>query len=101
MLRRPAVVGYAAGHTHRHRVRFVGDTVPSIEVGCVKDFPGTWAEYRVYEGGILQIVHRMSSPEALAWSEECRTLYSDFGVDYSRYALGRLADRCFAIPLRA
>jgi 3',5'-cyclic-AMP phosphodiesterase len=101
MLRRAAIVGYSAGHTHRHRVRFVGDTVPSIEVGCVKDFPGTWAEYRVYDGGILQIVHRISSPEALAWSEECRTLYSDFGVDYSRYALGQLADRCFAISLRA
>jgi hypothetical protein len=74
--------------------------VPSVEVGCVKDFPGTWAEYRVYDGGILQVVHRMSSPEALAWSEECRTLYADFGVDYSTYALGSLEDRCFAISLR-
>jgi len=26
-------------------------SVPTIEVGCVKDFPGTWAEYRVYETG--------------------------------------------------
>ena len=58
-------------------------TIPSIEVGCVKDFPGTWAEYRVYDGGILQVVHRMSTPEALAWSEQCRDLYSDFGVDYA------------------
>ena len=40
--------------------------VPSIEVGCVKDFPGTWAEYRVYEGGVMQVVHRISIPEALA-----------------------------------
>ena len=100
MLRRPAIVGYTAGHTHRHRVRWVAGGVPSIEVGCVKDFPGTWAEYRVYDGGILQVVHRVSSPEALAWSEECRTLYSDFGVDYPRYALGELDDRCFAIDLR-
>ena len=100
MRRRPAIVAYAAGHTHRHRVRFVDGRIPSIEVGCVKDFPGTWAEYRVYDGGILQVVHRMSSPDALAWSEQCRTLYSDFGLDYASYAMGTLADRCFPIALR-
>jgi predicted phosphodiesterase len=100
MRRRPAIVAYAAGHTHRHRVRWIDGTIPSIEVGCVKDFPGTWAEYRVYDGGILQVVHRISTPDALAWSEQCRSLYSDFGVDYEHYAMGSLADRCFAIPLR-
>lgn len=98
--RRPAVVAYTAGHTHRHAVHTAGGGVPSIEVGCVKDFPGTWAEYRVFDGGVLQIVHRVSSPEALAWSEECRDLYSDFGLDYTDYALGRLDHRCFGIPLR-
>ena len=100
MRRRPAIVAYTAGHTHRHRVRWIDGTIPSIEVGCVKDFPGTWAEYRVYDGGILQVVHRISTPDALAWSEQCRTLYSDFGVDYATYALGSLEDRCFAISLR-
>jgi 3',5'-cyclic AMP phosphodiesterase CpdA len=100
-VRRTAIVAYAAGHTHRHRVRSMARSgVPSIEIGCTKDFPGTWAEYRVYEGGIMQVVHRMSTPEALAWSESCRGLYSDFGVDYATYALGELADRCFTIPLR-
>jgi 3',5'-cyclic-AMP phosphodiesterase len=98
--RRPAIVAYTAGHTHRHRVRRVDGGVPSIEVGCVKDFPGTWAEYRVYDGGILQIAHRVSSPEALAWSEACRVLYADYGVDYARYAMGRLEQRCFEIALR-
>ena len=76
MRRRPAIVAYTAGHTHRHRVRWIDGRIPSIEVGCVKDFPGTWAEYRVYDGGILQVVHRMSTPDALAWSEQCRGLYS-------------------------
>jgi Icc protein len=100
--RRPNIVGYFAGHTHRNRVRHHPDTaaVPYVEVGCVKDFPGSWAEYRVYEGGILQIHRRISSPQALAWSERCRILYRDFGIDYVTYALGRLADRCFPIPLR-
>jgi 3',5'-cyclic AMP phosphodiesterase CpdA len=98
--RRSAIVAYTAGHTHRHRVRPTAAGVPSIEIGCVKDFPGTWAEYRVYEGGIMQVVHRISSPDALAWSERCRHLYSDFGIDYESYALGPLDQRCFTIPLR-
>jgi 3',5'-cyclic-AMP phosphodiesterase len=99
--RRRAVRIYTAGHTHRHRVRTMTRSgVPSVEVGCTKDFPGTWAEYRVYEGGIMQVVHRISTPEALAWSERCRHLYSDFGVDYATYALGTLADRCFVLPNR-
>ena len=74
--------------------------VPSIEIGCVKDFPGTWAEYRVYETGVMQVVHRISDPAALAWSERCRHLYADFGIDYESYALGTLEERCCNIPLR-
>ena len=99
--RQMSLLAYTAGHTHRHRVRTMSRSrVPTIEVGCTKDFPGTWAEYRVYEGGVMQVVHRMSSPEALAWSESCRTLYAADGVDYATYALGALSDRCFTIPLR-
>jgi 3',5'-cyclic AMP phosphodiesterase CpdA len=100
--RRSAIIGYTAGHTHRHRVRpmLPDGSVPSIEVGCVKDFPGTWAEYRVHAGGVMQVVHRVSTPDALEWSERCRHLYSDFGIDYETYALGRLEDRCFTIPIR-
>ena len=98
--RRPQAIAYTAGHTHRHRLRHMACGAPSIEIGCVKDFPATWAEYRVHEGGVLQIVHRISDPAALAWSERCRHLYSDFGVDYATYAMGRLEDRCCNIPLR-
>src|SRR4051794_5908696 len=98
--RHPQIVAYTAGHTHRHRVRKMSCGVPSIEVGCVKDFPGVWAEYRVYEGGITQVVHRISSPEALSWSDRCRHILSDYGIDYETYALGTLEDRCFNIPLR-
>ena len=90
------IVAYTAGHTHRHRVRTMHMSgLATIEVGCTKDFPGTWAEYRVYEGGIMQVVHRMSSPEALEWSESCRHLYEDFDIDYETYALGPLDHRCF------
>ena len=75
--RRPRIVGYFAGHTHRNRVRRFSATgdVPWVEVACVKDFPGAWAEYRVFEGGILQVFRRISSPEALAWSEKTRDMY--------------------------
>jgi len=94
--RRPAVRGYFAGHTHRNRVRHFGPTgdVPWVEVACVKDYPGTWAEYRVHEHGIVQIAHRISTPDALVWTEKTRHMYHGL---YHDYALGQLADRCFAI----
>ena len=97
--RRQAIAGYFAGHTHRNRVRRFAETgeVPYVEVACVKDFPGSWAEYRVFEGGLLQVHRRLSSPSALAWSEMCRGLY--WGM-YPTYALGRLEDRCFTIMPR-
>ena len=97
--RRPAIVGYAAGHTHRNRVRRFDATgdVPWAEVSAVKDFPGAWAEYRVYEGGILQVLRRVSSPDALTWTEKTRQMY---GGLYDTYSFGSLADRCFPIALR-
>jgi Icc protein len=95
----PVIRGYSAGHTHRNRVRRFGITgmVPWVEVAAVKEFPGTWVEYRVYDGGILQIHRRISSPEAMAWTEQTRHLYADTFFDYS---FGELADRCFVIDGR-
>ena len=100
--RRPNLRGYFAGHTHRNRVRRDSSTgdVPFVEVASVKDFPGSWAEYRVFDGGILQVHRRISDPESLAWSEKTRVLYRPL-LDYVEYALGSLADRCFAIPATA
>ena len=94
--RRPRLVGYFAGHTHRNRVRRFEATgpVPFVEVASVKDFPGTWAEYRVFEGGILQVHRRISSPSALEWSEHCRQM---FGGLYPLYAFGEMGDRCFDV----
>ena len=97
--RRPSLLGYFAGHTHRNRVVHLpgaGD-VPFAEVACVKDYPGSWAEYRVYEGLVLQVHRRISTPEALAWTERTRGM---FGGTYPEYARGRLRDRCFAMPPR-
>jgi predicted phosphodiesterase len=98
-VRRPALVGYFAGHTHRNRVRrFVATgEVPWVEVASVKDFPGSWAEYRVFEGGILQVHRRISSPEALDWTDRTRAM---FGGLYPLYSFGALTDRCFVIRPR-
>jgi Icc protein len=94
-----SIIGYFAGHTHRNRVRRFAATgdVPWVEVACVKDFPGAWAEYRVFEGGVLQIVHRIAAPDALAWTELTRGM---FGGIYPGYAFGALSDRCFAVTPR-
>jgi Icc protein len=94
--RHPGILGYFAGHTHRNRVRRIratGDR-PWVEVACVKDYPGTWAEYRVHERGVLQVHRRISTPEALAWSEQTRQMYAG---TYADYALGSLEERCFAM----
>lgn len=92
--RRPAVHGYFAGHTHRNRVRRFSAVpqVPIVEVSCTKDYPGVWAEYRIDGAGYAQIVRRISSPAALAWTEQTREMF--FGL-YRDYALGAIEHRCF------
>ena len=95
-VRRHCLVGYFAGHTHRNRVVRVAERpdVPFAEVACVKDFPGSWAEYRVFDGGILQVHRRISTPDALAWSERTRGMYDGA---YPSYARGRRHERCFEV----
>jgi 3',5'-cyclic AMP phosphodiesterase CpdA len=82
------------GHTHRHRARRHGPLLVT-EVGSPKDYPGTWAGYLVYEGGIVQIVRRVSAPEAIRWTE--RTAGALFGA-WGRWSPGRLTDRCISHP---
>lgn len=97
--RRSSIVGYLAGHTHRnHTARFeaAGD-VPFGEVSSVKDFPGVYAEIRVHEGGLLRATHRVSAPDALAWTDQTRGMF--FGL-YPEYSFGSLADRCYLMPVR-
>lgn len=94
--RRRHLRGYFAGHTHRNKVVRLPDMpeVPFAEVACVKDYPGSWAEYRIHEGGILQVHHRIATPEALEWTERTRGM---FDGTYPAYARGRLTDRCFVV----
>ena len=92
--RRENIVGYFAGHTHRNRIRRFEEArnVPFVEIGAVKEYMGVWAEYQVHEGGYTQVVHRLTSPAALSWSERTRFLYGGLYPEYSR---GRLDHRCF------
>jgi 3',5'-cyclic AMP phosphodiesterase CpdA len=87
--RRDNIAGYFAGHTHCNRVRrfAAARDVPFVEVGCTKDYPGAWAEYRVYEGGYTQVVRRVAAPAAFAWAERTRHQYLGFYGDLARGAL--------------
>jgi predicted phosphodiesterase len=92
--RRENIVGYFAGHTHGNR-RWSAATargVPFVEIGCTKDYPGAWAEYRVHEGGYTQIVRRALAPDAFDWAETTSAQY--LGL-YRELARGALEERCF------
>jgi predicted phosphodiesterase len=94
--RRQQLVTYAAGHTHRNRVVEVGG-VPFVEVASLKEFPGAWCEYQVFDGGILQIVRRVQHEDALAWSEQTRFMFEG---GFGDYAWGTLEERCRMLPVR-
>ena len=82
-----------AGHTHRNRRYSVGG-VTVVEVGSTKDYPGQWAGYSVYEGGIRQVVRRIERPDAIAWTQ--MTSRAMGGV-WRRWSPGRMDDRCWSI----
>lgn len=85
-----------SGHTHRNRRRDVrGVTV--TEVGSTRDFPGVWAGYEFYEGGVVQTVHRIAEPSCIRWTDFTRR--SALGV-WAKWAPGSLDDRCFALEWR-
>lgn len=92
-------MGYFAGHTHSNRVTILDDLpqVAFVECGAIKEFPGAWNEYRVYETGVQQIMHRLESKESLSWSEKTSKL--ELGC-YEKRHFGKLADRCFTMNTR-
>ena len=82
-----------SGHTHRHRRRTVEGIVTS-EVGSTRDFPGTWAGYELYEGGLVQTTYRIAEPSVIRWTDYTRR--SALGL-WPRWAAGTLDDRCFTV----
>ncbi len=78
-----------SGHTHRNRT-WRRHGLRYTEVGATKDFPGVWAGYEIYEGGIVQMVRRIAAPVALAWTEwSRRTVLGAWDL----WSPGRVSDR--------
>ncbi|HTO69370.1 MAG TPA: metallophosphoesterase [Myxococcota bacterium] len=92
----PQVRAVLIGHTHRNRVRRyeASGAIPFVEVHCVKDYPGGFAVYDLFDDGTFrQEVRRTSSRRALAHSTRCRDF---FRGGYRDFALGTLGERAFA-----
>jgi Icc protein len=87
----PATV-VLAGHTHRTR-RYTVDGTTVAEVGSTKDYPGVWAGYAVHEGGLRQVVRRISRPDVIRWTEATAC---GLGGQWGRWSPGRLDDRCWS-----
>jgi hypothetical protein len=68
--------------------------VPWSEVGATNHFPGVWAGYRVFEGGLVQVVRRTAEPATLRWSEATRDA---LGGIWALWATGTMSDRCFTL----
>lgn len=84
------------GHTHRHR-RHRHGPLTITQVGSTKDFPGVWAGYVVHEGGIRQVVRRVSASDCLPWTERTRAAV---GGAWSWLGAGLLRDRCLSVTWR-
>lgn len=93
----PQVRAVLIGHTHRNRVRRypeAGD-VPFVEVHCVKDYPGGYAHYRLFDdGSFRQEARRTASARALAHATRCRDF---FAGGYRTFALGALEERSLVV----
>jgi 3',5'-cyclic-AMP phosphodiesterase len=84
------------GHRHRNR-RYDFGPVVITEVGSTKDYPGVWAGYKVFEGGIIQMVRRISRPDVISWTETTRRAVNG---QWRRWSPGRLGARCFTVHWR-
>ena len=80
-----------SGHTHRHR-RWTHAGVTTTQVGSTKDYPGVWAGYVVAEGGLRQVVRRVTEPSCIAWTDRTRRAA---GGAWRFIAPGLLSSRCF------
>jgi Icc protein len=89
-------LGYFCGHTHSNKLEYIAG-VPFVQNAATKEFPGAFVEYRVYEGGVEQIMHRVTAPESLRWEELTSKL--ELGA-YEHRHNGKLSDRCFTVVPR-
>lgn len=79
-----------SGHTHRNRIRRHGPVLLT-QVASTRDWPGVWAGYTVYEGGISQVVRRIAAPGAIHWHEYSKDALVGIWRFWSN---GPLSQRC-------
>jgi hypothetical protein len=79
-----------SGHTHRNRAR-THRSVLITEVASTHHWPGVWAGYIVYEGGIRQVIRRIGARDIIDWHEYSKNAVASI---WQHYATGRLDDRC-------
>lgn len=83
----------SCGHRHRNR-RYRFGPVVIAETCSTKDYPGGWAGYEIYQGGVAQFVRRTARADVLAWTEATRRAMNG---QWGRWSPGRLGDRCFSL----
>ena len=86
------IAGYFSGHTHRNLRNLGPRGIPIVETASTKEFPGSWAAYDLYDGGFVQTLYQIRSPEALAWSVRTKQMFFGLTPLMNR---GRAADRNF------
>lgn len=84
----------AAGHTHRHHRRHYKSLLLT-EIGSPKDYPGVWAGYIVYEGGLVQTVRRVEEPSCRAWTDRTGRA---IGGWWRLWSPGIRSHRCWTWP---
>ncbi|MEM7341100.1 MAG: metallophosphoesterase [Actinomycetota bacterium] len=81
-----------SGHTHRNRCRRYGPVL-TTEVASTRDWPGVWAAYSVFEGGVTQVVRRALRADAVTWHEYSRRALA--GI-WEWWSSGPISQRCIA-----
>jgi len=77
------LVGVFCGHSHRDSITTMaqlGDT-PLVETAATLHYPSGFNVCRVYDGGYMQVAHRLHGPSCLEWNEMTRGLYAGLAED--------------------
>lgn len=86
------------GHTHRNNLGFdpgIGQRLPFLENGAMKEYPAGFGLLDVHEGGILRTFHRPVTAFTKTWVRTSAMQISGFHPTVTR---GNLASRAFSQP---
>ncbi len=86
------------GHTHRNNLGFdpgIGQRLPFLENGAMKEYPAGYGLLDVHEGGILRTFHRPVTDFTRTWVKTSAMQIGGFQPALTR---GNLASRAFSQP---